>query len=93
MFLSARLIGESGALGETRRREKGSWSTELMRLLTLFLIASAFTGALALYSGYGAWRVQRHHPPVGQFVEAVGLRLHYVDHGTGAFDHTPGAGP
>ena len=55
-----------------------------MRLLTLFLIASAFTGALALYSGYGAWRIQRHHPPVGQFVEAAGLRLHYVDRGTGA---------
>ena len=55
-----------------------------MRLLTPFLIAAAFTGALALYSSYGAWRVQRHHPPVGQFVDAAGLRLHYVDRGTGA---------
>ncbi len=55
-----------------------------MRMVSLFLIALAFTGALAIYSSYGAWRIQRHHPPVGQFVDAADLRLHYVDRGTGA---------
>ncbi len=84
LLLSARLISEYGALGETRRRAKGTWRTQIMRLLTLFLIALAFTGALALYSSYGTWRVQRHHPPVGQFVDAAGLRLHNVERYRGA---------
>ena len=48
------------------------------------MTASALTGALALYSSYASWRVQLHHPPVGQFVDAAGLRLHYTDSGTGA---------
>lgn len=56
-----------------------------MRLLIrVLLIALAFTGVLALYSAYGAWRVEYDYPPVGQFVKAGGLRLHYIDTGAGA---------
>lgn len=55
-----------------------------MRLLIrLLLIVLAFTGALALYSAYGAWRVEHDYPPVGQFVDAAGLRLHHIDTGNG----------
>jgi pimeloyl-ACP methyl ester carboxylesterase len=54
----------------------------LIRFLFLSLVVLA--GALALYSVYGVWRVERDFPPAGQFVEADGLRLHYVDEGGGA---------
>ncbi len=55
-----------------------------MRLITISLLfASALATALALFSAYGAWRIQRDYPPVGQFVEAAGLPMHYVDRGSG----------
>lgn len=52
-----------------------------VRVLILSLV-----GALALlvaYSAFGIWRLEQTYPPLGRFVEVSGVRLHYVDAGTG----------
>ncbi len=55
-----------------------------MQLLSrLLLISSVIVGGLALYSAYGAWRIENDYPAVGKFVDAAGLRLHYTDSGSG----------
>ncbi len=46
-------------------------------------ILVALIGALALYSIFAARQVEQDYPPIGQFVEANGLRLHYLEAGTG----------
>lgn len=38
---------------------------------------------LTLWTAIGQWRIQRDHPPVGQFVTVDGVRLHYTDMGQG----------
>ena len=53
-------------------------------LVRLLLAVAAITATLALYSAYGAWRVEQDYPPVGRFVDAAGLRLHLIDTGHGA---------
>jgi pimeloyl-ACP methyl ester carboxylesterase len=57
----------------------------------LELIAAAIIGTLALslaglafYARRVARRVERAIPPIGQFVEVGGAKLHYVDRGAGA---------
>lgn len=40
-------------------------------------------GALAGVTAYGTWRAEQAYPPMGSFVQADGLRLHYVEQGTG----------
>ncbi len=40
-------------------------------------------GAMAVYNGARARRAERDHPPRGRFVEVDGMRLHYVERGTG----------
>ncbi len=52
-----------------------------MLRISVFLLAAL--GLLALYSAWGAWRVEQVFPPAGEFVDAAGLRLHLVDEGTG----------
>jgi pimeloyl-ACP methyl ester carboxylesterase len=45
--------------------------------------AVAILAALALYTQVEVRRAEARFPPVGQFVTADGLRLHYVDRGAG----------
>jgi pimeloyl-ACP methyl ester carboxylesterase len=40
-------------------------------------------GALALFTGWTARRVEQVLPPLGRFIEVDGARLHYVDEGSG----------
>ena len=49
---------------------------------------AALVGACAVAIGAWYWRRRAHqaeraHPPLGQFVEVDGARLHYVEHGRG----------
>lgn len=53
-----------------------------MLMMTMLLIAVLLI-VLALYSVWGAWRVEQRFPPVGDFVEVDGLRLHYRIMGEG----------
>ncbi|HEV7255333.1 MAG TPA: alpha/beta hydrolase [Mesorhizobium sp.] len=50
--------------------------------MNLFAASLAFVLALVLVlagvTRIGVWRIERKHPPVGQFMEANGTRLHYV---------------
>src|SRR3954465_5989097 len=39
--------------------------------------------AAALYNNYRARQVERRHPPTGRFVEVDGVRLHYLERGSG----------
>ena len=45
--------------------------------------AAAALGAAALYNSYHTRQIERRHPPVGRFVEVDGVRLHYLEQGTG----------
>lgn len=54
-----------------------------MLMTTLVLIVLLLAG-LALYSAWGSWRVEQRFPPVGDFVEVEGLRLHYRLMGEGS---------
>ena len=53
----------------------------LLGLLAFLFLAAA--GLLALYSWYGSWRVEQDYPPLGQFVNIGGTRLHFVEAGHG----------
>jgi pimeloyl-ACP methyl ester carboxylesterase len=48
--------------------------------------AALTLGGLALYNGWKARRAEAANPPVGRFVEAAGVRVHYVDTAPGAAD-------
>jgi pimeloyl-ACP methyl ester carboxylesterase len=48
------------------------------------MIAVLILFALALYSAYGAYRTELAYPPLGNFVEEGGIRLHYVEKGEGS---------
>ena len=39
---------------------------------------------LAAYTFVASWIVERHHPPLGEFMTVNGVRLHYVDVGDGS---------
>ena len=55
------------------------WSRAGMVLGT----AAAALGAAALYNSYHTHQIERRHPPSGRFVEVDGVRLHYLERGTG----------
>jgi hypothetical protein len=44
---------------------------------------AAALAAAALYNSYQTGRTERRHPPSGRFVEVDGIRLHYLERGTG----------
>ena len=50
---------------------------------TVLGAAAAALGAAALYNSYHTRQVERRHPPTGRFVEVDGVRLHYLERGTG----------
>jgi pimeloyl-ACP methyl ester carboxylesterase len=45
--------------------------------------SAAMLAGLALLNAARARQAVRHHPPVGSFTEVDGVRLHYVERGTG----------
>ena len=47
------------------------------------LILLALCGALAIFSGAAAWRIERLAPPQGGFLDLDGERLHVLDRGHG----------
>lgn len=49
---------------------------------TLAATAAAL-GAMALYNHLKARQAERDHPPGGRFVEVDGVRLHYIERGSG----------
>jgi len=51
--------------------------------LALVLGSAAVLGGLALQSNAAAKRVERENPPRGHFLEAGGIRLHYLARGEG----------
>jgi pimeloyl-ACP methyl ester carboxylesterase len=51
-------------------------------VIGLGLLAAAL-GISAIANRYIAKKAERDNPPVGRFVEVDGVRLHYLDHGTG----------
>jgi pimeloyl-ACP methyl ester carboxylesterase len=53
------------------------------RIGTVLGAAAAALGAAALYNSYHTRQVERRHPPAGRFVEVDGVRLHYLERGTG----------
>ena len=48
----------------------------LLIAVLCFLLALGF--ALAGVTRIGTWRIERLYPPMGEFAEVDGIRLHYV---------------
>lgn len=51
---------------------------------TALLAGAAILAATALWNGAQARRAERDHPPAGRFLEIGGVRLHYLERGSGA---------
>ncbi|MFN2450511.1 MAG: alpha/beta fold hydrolase [Candidatus Baltobacteraceae bacterium] len=62
-------------------RPDGAPSHRFLRTLGAVLGALAVTAAVVARS---ARRTERAHPPAGRFVEANGVKLHYIERGTGS---------
>src|SRR5215207_851692 len=45
--------------------------------------SAAALGAAALYTAKKTRDAERQHPPIGRFLEVDGVRLHYIEQGTG----------
>jgi pimeloyl-ACP methyl ester carboxylesterase len=60
----------------TRREHKPSWAGALVA-------TAAAMGAMALYNVYRARKEERENPPTGRFVTVDGVRLHYIEKGSG----------
>ncbi|MGK0171015.1 MAG: pimeloyl-ACP methyl ester carboxylesterase [Gammaproteobacteria bacterium] len=58
-------------------------TTKVRLALVLLLGGLGVFALLAAYTVFGARRAEAEFPPLGRFLTAQGLRLHYVDRGTG----------
>lgn len=54
------------------------------RLAPVLVAAGAALGAAAVAAHARAKKAERRHPPIGRFVSAEGVRLHYLERGRGA---------
>jgi pimeloyl-ACP methyl ester carboxylesterase len=62
----------------SQRRDSGASS-----ILTASAVAVGALVATALLNGYLAQKAERDNPPAGRFIEVNGVRIHYVERGTG----------
>lgn len=46
-------------------------------------VAAALLGGSAVFNGASARRAEADHPPAGSFIEVDGVRLHYLERGSG----------
>lgn len=53
------------------------------RVLSIGALAVAALGAAAVFNHRRAVQAERAHPPVGRFLNVDGVRLHYLERGTG----------
>src|SRR5207249_3421073 len=65
------------------RRSVRSATGTPTRLSAAFLIALGALGAAALVVRSKTRKAERTHPPIGQFMEIDGVRLHYMERGQG----------
>jgi pimeloyl-ACP methyl ester carboxylesterase len=56
---------------------KGGWVAPVL------LGSAAALGAAALYTAKMTRDAERKHPPIGRFLDVDGVRLHYIERGTG----------
>jgi pimeloyl-ACP methyl ester carboxylesterase len=56
---------------------------ESSTMITVAAATVALLASAALLNNYLAKKAQRDHPPAGRFLEANGVRLHYVERGRG----------
>jgi pimeloyl-ACP methyl ester carboxylesterase len=66
-----------GPASAVRRRWMGG------RAPAIALGAAAALAGTALIVNWQAHRAERHHPPVGKFIDVNGVRLHYLEAGDG----------
>src|SRR5215218_3468241 len=66
-----------------RRHQIGTPSRQHGWLAPVLLGSAAALGAAALYTAKQTREAERKHPPVGRFLEVDGVRLHYIEQGTG----------
>ena len=73
----------------TRKRDRSRSSAargegdRVARGARIALASTAALVALAAGVNWAARRIERRYPPIGQFIEVDGVRLHYVDVGEG----------
>jgi pimeloyl-ACP methyl ester carboxylesterase len=59
-------------------------ASTLSRTRVILATSAAAMASMAIYNGYRARKVEREHPPTGQFVSVDGVRLHYLERGVGS---------
>src|SRR4051812_591690 len=62
---------------DSSRSDKRAW------LVPTLLGSAAALGAAALYTAKQTREAERKHPPIGRFLQMDGVRLHYIERGTG----------
>ena len=62
---------------DSSRSDKRSWVAPAL------LGSAAALGATALYTAKMTRDAEHKHPPIGRFLDVDGVRLHYIERGTG----------
>src|SRR4051812_1388699 len=81
--LSAKAVGKAHPKSHAPRSQgssparKGSWVAPVL------LGSAAALGAAALYTAKMTRDAERKYPPTGRFLDVDGVRLHYIERGTG----------
>lgn len=71
------------AKGALANAKKLAVSPQAGKTGTALLAGAAVLAATALWNRAQARRVERDHPPTGRFLEIDGIRLHYLERGSG----------
>ncbi len=61
----------------------GPGTSRRSRVGTILAASAAALASAALFNAYRTRQVEREHPPLGRFVEVDGVRLHYLERGSG----------
>lgn len=69
--------------GAARKKPQSSARTSSRAWPLAGAATGLLLGAAALFNRRRAERAERHHPPLGRFISVDGVRLHYVERGSG----------
>ena len=81
--LYAKAVGKAHPKSHAPRSQGSSPARKGGWVAPALLGSAAALGAAALYTAKKTRDAERKHPPVGRFLDVDGVRLHYIEQGTG----------